>query len=55
MFTRDCLSVDVVEVLPDLSPVVSVRAAAVSMSLPAIAEVPFLPVGFLLMQPLWPI
>ena len=37
--TQDCLSVDFGEVLPDLSPVVSARAAAVSMSLPAITEV----------------
>ena len=55
--TQDCLSVDVGVVLPELSPVVSARAAAVSMSLPAIAEVVSSAVfagGLLLMQPLWP-
>ena len=55
--TQDCLSVDVGVVLPELSPVISARAAAVSMSLPAIAEVVYSAVfigGLLLMQPLWP-
>ena len=37
--TQDCLSVDVGVVVPELSPVVSARASAVPMSLPAIAEV----------------
>ena len=37
--TQDCLSVDVGVVVPELSSVVSARAAAVSMSLPAIVEV----------------
>ena len=37
--TQDCLSVDVRVVVPELSPVVSARAVAVPMSLPAIAEV----------------
>ena len=37
--TQDCLSVDVGVIVPELSPVVSARTAAVSMSLPAIAEV----------------
>ena len=57
--TQDCLSVDVDEVLLEVSPVVSARAAAVPMSLPAIAEVVSSAVllgggGLLLMQPLWP-
>ena len=53
----DCLSVGVDEVFPAVSPVVSARAAAVPMSLPAIAEVVSSAVfagGLLLMQPLWP-
>ena len=37
--TQDCCFVDVGVVVPELSPVVSARAAAVPMSLPAIAEV----------------
>ena len=53
--TQDCWCVDVGVVVPELSPVVSARAAAVPMSLPAIAEVVSSAVfagGLLLMQPL---
>ena len=57
--SQDCRVVDVSVVIPEQSPVMSVRAAAVPMPFPAVDEV-FSPAvfaggGLLLMQPLWPL
>ena len=58
--SHDCCVVDVSVIVPEQSPVVCVRAAAVLMSFPAFDEV-FSPAvfagggGLLLMQPLWPL
>ena len=56
--SQDCCCIDVGVVVPELSPVVSARAAAVPMSLPPLLKcfpLPFLlGGGSLLMQPPWP-
>ena len=55
----DCCFTDVSALVPEMFPVVSVRGAAVPMSLPAISEVFFSAFfaggGSLLMQPPWPL